>query len=277
MIKKALKFLDAIAFIVNKIIVPDDEWDEQEWADEEYEVETRAFFSSRVENARFLDRAKGFLGDRIQNITEETPGGTALKAGGRADFVRDMREFMVKEGMAKEDEFRDAEGVTDIRSEARLKLIYDTNLRQAYGYGNWKQGQHPAILKRYPAQRFRRSFKVTTPRPLHVENDGEVRLKSDIAFWLDMNNEEIGGFSVPWGPWGFNSGMGVEDVSKEDAVKVGLQVNGIEPTKGELNDNLTYSTKTMDDDVKAKLRKELEAFKLARKKFIARGDELGIR
>ena len=50
-----------------------------------------------------------------------------------------------------------------------------------------------------------------------------------------------------------------------------------EPTKGELNDNLTYSTKTMDDDVKSKLRKELESFKLARKKFIARGDELGIR
>ena len=73
MIKKALKFLEAIAFIVDKVNVPDDEWDEQEWADEEYEVETRAFFSSRVENARFLDSAKGFLGDRIQNITEETP------------------------------------------------------------------------------------------------------------------------------------------------------------------------------------------------------------
>ena len=139
MIKKALKFLEAIAFIVDKVTVPDDEWDEQEWADEEYEVETRAFFSSRVENASFLDRAKGFLGDRIKNITEETQGGTALKAGGRADFVRDMRDFMVKEGMAKEDEFRDARGVTDIRSGARLKLIYDTNLRQAYGYGEWKQ------------------------------------------------------------------------------------------------------------------------------------------
>ena len=92
-----------------------------------------------------------------------------------------------------------------------------------------------------------------------------------------MNNEEIGGFSVPWGPWGFNSGMGIEDVDREEAIKLGLPVDGIEPTKGELNDNLTYSTKTMDDDVKAKLRKELEAFKLARKKFIARGDELGIR
>ena len=277
MTKKALKFLEAIAFIVDKVTVPDDEWDEQEWADEEYEVETRAFFSSRVENARFLDRAKGFLGDRIQNITEETPGGTALKAGGRADFVRDMRDFMVKEGMAKQDEFRDARGVTDIRSEARLKLIYDTNLRQAYGYGEWKQGQTPAILESYPAQRFRRSFKVTTPRPLHVENDGEVRLKSDVDFWLEMNNEEIGGFNVPWGPWGFNSGMGIEDVDREEAIKLGLKVDDVEPTKGELNDNLTYSTKTMDDDVKAKLRKELEAFKLARKKFIARGDELGIR
>ena len=80
-----------------------------------------------------------------------------------------------------------------------------------------------------------------------------------------------------WGPWGFNSGMGIEDVDREEAIKLGLKVDDVEPTKGELNDNLTYSTKTMDDDVKAKLRKELEALKLARKKFIAKGDELGIR
>ena len=277
MIKKALKFLDAIAFIVDKIIVPDDEWNQQDWIDEEENIETRAFFSSRVENARFLNRAKKHLEDRIQNTVEDTPKGKALKAGGRADFVRSMRDFMVKEGMANEDEFRDAEGVTDIRSESRLKLIYDTNLRQAYGYGGWKQGQKPAILRRYPAQRFRRSFKVNEPRPLHEENDGEVRLKSDESFWLEMNSSEIGGFEVPFGPWGFNSGMGVEDVSREDAAALGLSVDGVKPVKAELNENLQASVKTMDDDVKAKLKAELEQFKLARQKFIERGDALGLR
>ena len=277
MIKKALKFLDAIAFIVDKIIVPDDEWDQQDWIDEEENIETRAFFSSRVENARFLNRAKKHLEDRIQNTVEDTPKGKALKAGGRADFVRSMRDFMVKEGMANEDEFRDAEGVTDIRSESRLKLIYDTNLRQAYGYGGWKQGQKPAILRRYPAQRFRRSFRVNEPRPLHEENDGEVRLKSDESFWLEMNSSEIGGFEVPFGPWGFNSGMGVEDVSREDAAALGLSVDGVKPVKAELNENLQASVKTMDDDVKAKLKAELEQFKLARQKFIERGDALGLR
>jgi len=276
-IKKALKFLDAIAFIVDKIIVPDDEWDQQDWIDEEENIETRAFFSSRVENARFLNRAKKHLEDRIQNTVEDTPKGKALKAGGRADFVRSMRDFMVKEGMANEDEFRDAEGVTDIRSESRLKLIYDTNLRQAYGYGGWKQGQKPAILRRYPAQRFRRSFRVNEPRPLHEENDGEVRLKSDESFWLEMNSSEIGGFEVPFGPWGFNSGMGVEDVSREDAAALGLSVDGVKPVKAELNENLQASVKTMDDDVKAKLKAELEQFKLARQKFIERGDALGLR
>ena len=277
MIKKALKFLDAIAFIVDKIVVPDDEWDQQDWIDEEENIETRAFFSSRVENARFLNRAKKHLEDRIQNTVEDTPKGKALKAGGRADFVRSMRDFMVKEGMANEDEFRDAEGVTDIRSESRLKLIYDTNLRQAYGYGGWKQGQKPAILRRYPAQRFRRSFTVNEPRPLHEENDGEVRLKSDESFWLEMNSSEIGGFEVPFGPWGFNSGMGVEDVSREDAAALGLSVDGVKPVKAELNENLQASVKTMDDDVKAKLKAELEQFKLARQKFIERGDALGLR
>ncbi len=49
-----------------------------------------------------------------------------------------------------------------------------------------------------------------------------MRLKSDLKFWLEMNSREIGGFAVPYGPWGFNSWMDVRDVSRKQAVALNL-------------------------------------------------------
>ena len=196
MITDPKTFAEAIGFLLEKNVIRESEWDAQAWRDEEREVALRAFFSSRVENARFLDRAQAFLFDTLAGTTEKVvgPDGVeriALRGGDRATFIRRMREFMIREGMVTgEDEFFevDQRDIEDIRSERRLQLIYDTNMRQAYGYGQWKQGQTPAILKRFPAQRFVRDRQVFVERPRHTKHEGDVRLKSDEAYWADYQN-----------------------------------------------------------------------------------------
>ncbi|YCM47030.1 hypothetical protein V2O64_24620 (plasmid) [Verrucomicrobiaceae bacterium 227] len=280
MIRKPLPFKEAIAFILNKEAIPSDEWDAELWRGEESEVTLRAFWSSRVENARFLDRAQAFLFDTLANTTEKVvgPDGVeriALRGGDRATFVRRMREFMIEEGMVTdEEEFLEVnhDDITDIRAESRLRLIYDTNMRQAYGYGQWKQGQHPAILRRFPAQRFVRDRRVFMERERHREHEGEVRLKSDTAYWADYQNDpEIGGFGVPWPPFGFHSGMGVRDVTREEAIALGLEVEAIKPdTTKNLNSNLSSSVKKMDPAVKAKLIAELKQYRTKNKPKDAR-------
>jgi len=263
MITEPGKFKDAIDFIAKKDVVTESGWDEEDWNIEETEVAKRAFWSSKVENARFLQRAKKFIEDRLANTVEDVtmPDGTTttrLVAGGRGDFVRAMREFMVKEGMASEDDFRDAEGVTDIRSETRLGLIYNTNLQMAYGYGQWKEGNAPINLYLFPAQEFFRSVQVIEPRERHEESIGEIRLKTDYEYWADYQNDpEIGGFGVPWPPFGFNSGMNVRDVSRKKAEEAGLDVSGIQLKPKNLNEDLKASVKTMDEDLREKLRVEL--------------------
>jgi len=53
-------------------------------------------------------------------------------------------------------------------------------------------------------------------RERHAESEGEVRLKSDTEYWATSQNDpEIGRFNVPWSPFGFHSGMGLEDVRDE--------------------------------------------------------------
>jgi hypothetical protein len=270
MITRPLPFEQAVKMLERRAVVPASQWNPDLWRGFEKEVNQRSFFSANVENMRFLNRAKKFILDTLDLATKEVidPDGKTvrmLSGGDRATFVRRMREFMIQESMVSgEEEFFDVDQkeITDLRSENRLRLIYETNLRQAYGFGQWKQGQSPAILKRFPAQRFVRDRIVRVKRPRHALSEGEVRLKSDIEYWGNYQNDpKIGGFGVPWAPFGFNSGMGLQDVDREEAIAIGLPVEKIKPdTKRGLNSKLGALVKTADPDLKRKLLLKLRGY-----------------
>ena len=270
MITRPLPFEQAVTMLERRAIVPASEWNAALWRSKREEVAQRSFFSANVENMRFLNRAKKFISDTLELASKEVvdPDGKTvrmLSGGDRATFVRRMREFMIQESMVSgEEEFFDVDQkeITDLRSESRLRLIYETNLRQAYGFGQWKQGQSPAILKRFPAQRFVRDRIVRVKRPRHALSEGEVRLKSDIEYWGNYQNDpKIGGFGVPWAPFGFNSGMGLQDVDREEAIALGLPVEKIKPdTKRGLNSKLGAFVKTADPDLKRKLLLKLRGY-----------------
>lgn len=263
MITEPMPFVEAIRFLLEKEQLPAS-WDSASWQSQEPDFATKAFFSAKVENARFLDRAQGFIFDYLAKTRETIvkPNGdvvTALQISGREQFVKRMRDFMITEGMAASSEFRDVDqdDIADIRSLARLRLIFDTNVRQAYGYGQWKQGTTPAVIKAFPAARLIRDRGVKEPRPRHQANLGEVLLKTDPR-WSDFHNaREIGGFGVPWGPYGFNSGVTQEDVGKAEARQLGLDVDRVTAQPAKVTDGTQAGTKTMDPEIKRKLLEEL--------------------
>lgn len=88
-------------------------------------------------------------------------------------------------------------------------------------------------------------------------------MKSDEAYWADYQNDPaIGGLGVPWPPFGFGSGMGLRDVSREEVRELGLPVDEakLAPEKT-LSSGLAASVKKMDPEVKKKLIDELRGFK----------------
>jgi hypothetical protein len=219
------------------------------------ELRERAFFSAKVESARVLQSMKDY-GDDFLAANRMDNGG--LKATGRAEFVADMRELAIREGLGKVDPETGrinpliAESdLTDIRSISRLELIFDTMTEAAQEYGYFIQGQDPAILDVFPAQRFIRIRPVSAPRSYHAANEGTVKRKDDTAFWLSMNRD----FGVPWGPWGFNSGMGVEDVDRDEAIALGVMKESatVKPVKRKFNEGLEASTRGLDGDILAAL------------------------
>ncbi len=229
---KPQKFLDAIRALGKKKRIAK-KLSSKQWAKIPAQIRQRAYFTSNVESIKFLSRSKKMLSEYLAGAREYVtrPDGTrvvALKKNARADFIFEMQRLAKQEGLGDIlppglDMSRDMiTRMKDVASESRLKLIFDTQTQQAQAYGYYKQGQDPAILDAYPAQRFIRAEQRKVPRPLHQQNRNEVRRKDDMDFWLRMNDESIGGLGVPFGPWGFNSGMDVEDVSRKDAIRMGL-------------------------------------------------------
>jgi len=229
---KPLKFQDAIKRLGKKKPIAK-KLSSKEWAQMPTQIRERAYFTANVESMKFLNRSKKMLNDYLSGARETvtTPDGrrvSALKKTSRADFVYEMQKLAKETGLGNvlppgEDMSRDMiTRMKDIASESRLNLIFDTQTQQAQAYGYYRQGQDPAILDAYPAQRFIRAEQRKVPRPLHKRNRNEVRRKDDMEFWLRMNDQSIGGLGVPFGPWGFNSGMDVEDVRRDEAERLGL-------------------------------------------------------
>lgn len=222
-----------------------------EWGDIPIALRERGFFSSGVESIRFLQRARDGIADFLQSNRETLPNGeTALKTGSRAQFIDQMKTFLAAEGVD-----RTSGGLTDITSERRLGLIFDTQTRQANDYGYWRQGQDPDVLDEFPAQRFIRTQDVKEPRTSHTQQEDQVYLKND-PIWADVINEDFG---VPWGPWAWGCGHDVEDVDRAEAEGLGLIAPGqqVQPDEKNFNENLTASTNGVDPDLITKMQEEL--------------------
>jgi hypothetical protein len=233
---------DALAF-ANKVLVGSP-LSSSEWQDVPVALRSRAFFSSRVESAQVLQQARNGITDFLENNLDDVG---ALKTGGRAQFVNDIQEMLARLGIERE-----GGGLTDITSQPRLSLIFNTQVRQADDYGYYRQGMDSDVLNEFPAQRFIRVMDVKEPRQSHQRFEDQVYLKTDPIWALEINKD----FGLPFGPWGWGCGHDVEDVDRREAEDMGLLEPGERLQKSkpyDFNRGLEASIKNMDEDLVSKL------------------------
>lgn len=245
---KPLPFAEAVDKLGSRSLIGS-QLSSSEWRDVPVALRERAFFSSQVESARVLQRARDGINDFLKsNVQTLDNGQVALATGSRADFVKGMQDFLKGEGIERSDG-----GLKDLAGEKRLGLIFNTQTRQANDFGTWKQGQDPDLLNEFPAQRFIRVEEVEEPRNSHTEFEDQVYLKTD-PIWVTINDD----FGVPWGPWGWGCGHDVEDVDRTEAEALGLIAPGqeLQPIERDFNEGLQASTRGLDPDLLAKLQTE---------------------
>lgn len=254
MFVKPIPFEKAVKKLDQRVVTPAS-LNSAQWQRVPVAIRERAFFSATIESARFLQDAKDSLGDFLKSSRETLPDGkVALKTGSRARFVKLMREKAISWGMGPLDPEKQGT-IQDITTEGRLRLIFDTQVKQANEFAYWQDGMDPMTLQMFPAMRFFRQRPVKDPRPYHEENRGVVKRKDDLPFWISMNRD----FQVPWGPWGFNSGMDTEDVGRQEAEDLGLvqPAEILDSPEKDFNEFTKASLNGLDEATQQWLRKEL--------------------
>ena len=94
----------------------------------------------------------------------------------------------------------------------RSQLIYDQNLRQAYGAGRYRQLTEPETLKRRPFWQYRHGDS-RVPRPTHLAMDGKVFPAGSLKCHV---------------PAGFNCRCQIFSLSQRDIDREGLTVENVE-------------------------------------------------
>lgn len=131
----------------------------------------------------------------------------------------------VDEGLQKLDTF-DRSRVCSLYDIERLRCIYLTQMSLLSGYRNFVDAFDHYFLQMYPAWEFFRQAGALTKRPDHVKNEGQIHLKTDLDFWISMNDENDGGFGNPYSPFGFNSWMTTLGVERDEAEAMGIIAPG---------------------------------------------------
>lgn len=220
-----------------------------DWADVPQAIRERGFFSAGIDDLRTLQTMQDKLGE-WSKLGRDNPERAFMD---RSKFVSEMRqELGAVEG--------DTGDITDITSRRRLELIYDFQTQDAAEYSRWKIGQDPELLDAFPAQEFLRIESRRKPRENWPERwrtaggrfyDGRmIALKND-PVWTKLSR-----FGRPWPPFDFGSGMGLEDIGRDDAEALGVIKPGEKPLAqdADFNKGLNADVSGLSDNLAAKLQ-----------------------
>ncbi|MBQ2379570.1 MAG: hypothetical protein II295_04175 [Akkermansia sp.] len=114
------------------------------------------------------------------------------------------------------------EQIKKLYNENRLFMLWDSHNSMINGYNNFIDAYDEMTLQVYPACEFFRVAGAKTKRPGHVKREGIIQLKTNFAFWESLNNEDDGGFGLPYSPFGFRSWMRSLSVDREKAEELQL-------------------------------------------------------
>lgn len=223
-------------------------------------IKRRSFFSAKVESVRFLALAKAELQKTVNQFGINRD---------RASFIANLQAAAQDLGLDREIDPQIKGTLLDITSRRRLGLIYDIQVGLAQGEAAHRAGiEDPDLFNFAPAQELVRVREVVEPRDWPARwaeaggqfYNGRMIARKDNPIWSAISR-----FGLPWPPFDFQSGMGVADVSRRDAITLG--VAGV-PAKGPIEaatlidnegNDLSVGLTALSDDEAADLQQSFGA------------------
>ncbi len=218
-----IPFREALDFLRRKSILPTSASSAQ-LAELPADIRARGLFSARTANADYLQRIQD-LADQLLNPQPSTHQPSTIPldpATMRLRLKEALREISYDPA-----QIGAAPGtLKDLGSDARLNLIIQMQTDSAWGYGKFIRDQDPAAIDAWPAQELFRAESRREPRDWPqrwMAAGGQffgggrmIALKND-SIWT-----EISAFGQPYPPFDYGSGMWVRDISRSEAISLGL-------------------------------------------------------
>lgn len=243
-------FKEAVAAVAEKKPLPTS-LSSAELAKVDAQIRERAIFSARVANARLLQEIR----DHIKK---------AIEHGHSTDTARVLIQDLIHKISYKAPEGKEGT-ISDLSSDARVRLIVETQVAMAHGYGRWKQGQTKSILEMWPAQEFYRAEERVEPRNWperwaaaggnFYAGHSDYPQGRMIALVNDPIWKKVSAFGLPYAPFDFNSGMGTRPITADEAEKLGIEVydSDTDPVEHDFKHDEDSDVLTLDPDIKKQL------------------------
>ncbi|MEK9754477.1 MAG: hypothetical protein VW338_14885 [Rhodospirillaceae bacterium] len=232
----------------------------REWAEVPLALRERAQFSAGVTSARLLQSIQDRMAGLIALQREQLENGKTATFG-RSDFIDAIRGIAREEGLSDFLDPAKVGTIQDITSVSRLGLIFDMQQSQAHGFAKWKADQQSGALLLWPAWEFKRIQTRRVPRqdwPERWQHAGGEFFDGGrmIALKTDPVWRRLSRFETPWPPFDYNSGMGLDEVDRDEAVELGLIAEGEIPDTGEedFNDTLKASVRNLSQEMQEALK-----------------------
>ncbi len=249
-------FVEALKHLLAKKVAPAD-LSSADWKDMAAAVRNLSFFSARNDNGHTIDFIKSVVESVInpKQETREESGQTVTTGFNPAKAAEViMKKF-------KDAGYHAAPGeagtITDLASPIRVNLVVKTNSDLALGAGNFvQQNANPVRVQDYPALELYRLESKKMPRDWEqrwiaaarasgdtdalaafTKSGRMVALKSS-GIWQALG-DGAGGYDDtlgnPYPPFAFSSGMWTRDVSRAEAIALGLLDDGEEAKPAEFD------------------------------------------
>lgn len=236
-----------------------------DWQAAPQELRDGAFFSAGVTEARFIAQQKQAIRDMIARARETNAAGQSMWKMDRGQFIAQLRQMGEAMGVKHPDGRKggvNEKDITDPISIARLKLVVNTQLDLAYGYGQYLTAMDPDLISEWPAWELVRITPRKAPRnwlQRWADAGGVLHDGRMIALKTDPIWSKISRFGKPHPPFDYNSGMGVEEIDVDTADALGVMQGKsaavkAPPVEG-FTDGLQADVKDLSPVIKTRLSK----------------------
>lgn len=231
-----------------------------DWSAVQAGLRDRAFFAATVDDARRLAVMRDACAKVASGDLDESQARLAI------------REALAQTGYAPP-EGKEG-GIQDLSSQRRLDLVIQTNVAEARGYARYLEGTSEGALAAFPCQELVRVRNRKAPRnwpEIWKGRGGRLHEGRMIALKTDPIWSAISRFGHPWPPFDFNSGMGLRDIGRREAIRYGVISADDPPPKPpkppKFNDGLSAplpdkkASKPVEDLLRARLGSQVSVQK----------------